>query len=164
MDEKAIYPYSLEYAKQNSPQDVELYKLSHKQNIACKNAIEQAIRESFDGLRLGKNSGEQVIADFGYDRVNLVLANTVQRKDYDGRFSRDNKEWAKTFPIPEDMVFDRDRRNDFVVDSHPAVLDGFINQTRRTFAQLKPSVQKQLEAVRKDSKTIKAPVKDRRER
>lgn len=161
MDEKAIYLYSLEYAKQSSTQDVEQYKLSHKQNIACKNAIEQAIRESFDGLRLGKNSGEQVIANFGYDRVNLVLANTVQRKDYDGRFSHDNKAWAKTFPILEDMVFDRDRRNDFVVDSHPAVLDGFINQTRRAFAQLKPSVQKQLGAVPKDSKTIKAPVKDK---
>ena len=164
MDEKTIYPYSLEYAKQSSPQDVEKYKLSYKQNIACKNAIEQAIRESFDGLRLGKNSGEQVIADFGSDRVNLVLANTVQRKDYDGRFSHDNKAWAKTFNIPEDMAFDRDRRNDYVVDSHPAVLDGFINQTRRVFAQLKLSVQKQLEAVPKDSKTIKAPVKDKGER
>lgn len=161
MDEKAIFPYSLEYAKQSSLQDVELNKLSHKQNIACKNAIEQAIRENFDGMRLGKKSGEQVIADFGYDRVNFVLANTVQRKDYDGRFSRDNKDWAKTFPIPEDMVFDRDRRNDFVVDSHPAVVDGFINQTRRAFALLKPSVQKQLESVQKDSKTIKSPVKDK---
>lgn len=161
MDEKAIYPYSLEYAKQSSPQDVELYKLSHKQNIACKNAIEQAIRENFDGLRLGKNSGEQVIADFGYGRVNLVLANTVQRKDYDGRFSHDNKAWAKTFPIPEDIAFDRDRRHDFVVDSHPAALDGFINQTRRAFAQLKPSVQKQLEAVPKENKTIKASIKDK---
>ena len=164
MNEKAIYPYSLEYAKQSSPKDVEQYKLSHKQNIACKNAIEQAIRENFDGLRLGKKSDEQVIADFGYDRVNFVLANTLQRKDYDGRFSRDNKDWAKTFPIPEDMVFDRDRRNDFVVDSHPAVLDGFINQTRRAFVKLKSSVQKQLETVLKDSKTIKAPVKDRGER
>lgn len=161
MDEKAIYLYSLEYAKQSSPQGVEQYKLSHKQNIACKNAIEQAIRENFDGLRLGKRSAEQVIADFGYDRVNFVLANTVQRKDYDGRFSHDNKEWAKTFPIPEDMAFDRDRRNDFVIDSHPAVLDGFINQIRRAFTQLKPSVRKQLEAVPKDSKTIKAPVKDK---
>ena len=161
MDEKAIYPYSLEYAKQSSSQDVEQHKLSHKQNIACKNAIEQAIRENFDGLRLGKNSGEQVIADFGSDRVNLVLANTVQRKDYDGRFSHDNKAWAKTFNITEDMAFDRDRRNDFVVDSHPAVLDGFINQTRRAFAQLKPSVQKQLESAPNDSKTIKAPVKDK---
>lgn len=161
MDKNAIYPYSLEYAKQSSLQDVEKYKLSHKQNIACKNAIEQAIRENFDGLRLGKNSGKQVIADFGYDRVTLVLANTVQRKDYDGRFSYDNKAWAKTFNIPEDMAFDRDRRNDFVVDSHPAVLDGFINQTRRAFTQLKPSVQKQLEAVPKDSKTIKASVKDK---
>lgn len=44
----------------------------------------------------------------------------------------------------------------FAVDSHPAVLDGFINQTRRAFAQVKPSVQKQLETVPKDSKTIKA--------
>ena len=28
----------------------------------------------------------------------LVLANTVQLQDWDGRYSRRNKEWAKTIP------------------------------------------------------------------
>ena len=30
--------------------------------------------------------------------VALVLANTVQLQDWDGRYSRRNKEWAKTIP------------------------------------------------------------------
>ena len=45
---------------------------------------------------------------------------------HDGRFSPDNKEWAKEIE-PYAMIENRD----LIVTSHPAVLNGFINQTRR---------------------------------
>lgn len=41
---------------------------------------------------VGKN-GE--FALYGEDRMNYVLANTVQELDNDGRFSPDNKAWAE---------------------------------------------------------------------
>ena len=60
------------------------------------------------------------------ERVALVLANTVQLRDWDGRYSRRNKEWAKTIPNdnPETV------RCGYVLNSHPAVLDGFIDLVR----------------------------------
>jgi len=134
MDKNYVYPYSFQFAKGN--QELSLYKESHKANVDCKNAIEKAISGNFDGLRLEKNTAEQVISQFGYDRVNFVLANSVQQKSHDGRFSRDNKEWAKLFFILPDKIQGFDKRLEFAVDSHPAVLDGFINQARRAYQAL----------------------------
>jgi hypothetical protein len=61
------------------------------------------------------------------ERVHVVLANTVTDKDYDGRFSHDNRNWAKTIQLP-DMT--KEQRSAFVCETHPAILDGFINRVR----------------------------------
>lgn len=134
MDERPFYPHSFEEAKRND--ELEKYKLSHGANTDCKTAIEKAIAANFDGLRLNADTAKTVISEFGYDRVRFVLANTIQQKDWDGRFSHDNKDWAKETFIPTDMVAQFDRRLYFMVESHPAVLDGFVNQFRRAYKEL----------------------------
>lgn len=95
-------------------------------NIACKLSIEKGIKENYDGLRLGKGFEEDIIREHGIDRVLYVLANTVRQKSWDGRFSSENKKWAREYQIPEDTL-----NRCFVVESHPAVVDGFINRIRR---------------------------------
>ena len=107
-------------------------KMEHETKVACKNAIEKAIAEKFDGYRLPKDTAEAVIQEYGYERVSHVLANSVMHKRQDGRFSPENKEWAKAIE-PYAMV----KNENMVVDSHPAVLNGFINQTRRYIEQEK---------------------------
>ena len=107
-------------------------KMEHETKVACKNAIEKAIAEKFDGYRLPKDTAEGVIQEYGSERVSYVLANSVMHKRQDGRFSPENKEWAKAIE-PYAMV----KNEDMVVDSHPAVLNGFINQTRRYIEQEK---------------------------
>lgn len=131
-----IYPYSCGEAKRLN--QLAQWRESHKENIACKNAIEEAIRRDFDGMHLNAGCAESVIAEYGFKRVNWVLANTVQQKEWDGRFSHDNKDWAKhTYIPPDEDNFNGYSRNlDFVADSHPAVLDGFINQYRRAYQAL----------------------------
>lgn len=52
--------------------------------------------------------------------------------DYDGRFSPQNKTWAASTFIPPS-----DRNYEFVVESHPAVLDGFVKAFREAQAELK---------------------------
>lgn len=99
MEYPQLYKPSLAEAIDRNEKD--LFRASHKLNIACKKAVETAIRENFDGMHLKTGCIAQVLEEYGTDRVNWVLANTVQQKDYDGRFSRDNKEWAKSFPVPE---------------------------------------------------------------
>ena len=60
------------------------------------------MREHFDGMYLSHDAAKGVIETYGMERVSMVLSNTVQLQDWDGRYSRRNKEWAKT--IPNDMM------------------------------------------------------------
>lgn len=96
-------------------------------NVACKTAIEEAIRKNYDGMRLEKGFEDELIAKYGAERIRYVLANTVQQKAYDGRFSQKTKAWAAMTPIPQPD----DLRRYFIVETHPAVLDGFIQRMIR---------------------------------
>ena len=88
-DYPTIYRQTIAQAKANG--DMELYRASHKENIACSKAIDEAIRNNFDGMHLNDSTADGVIQEYGIDRVIYVLANTLQQKEYDGRFSAVNK-------------------------------------------------------------------------
>ncbi len=125
-----VYPYPASYAREND--ELEAYRASHKANVACRNAIEMAIREHYSDNILGKEAVKQVVDEFGYDRTFYVLAATVREKDWDGRFSIANKQWAKTIPVFEDLdAWKVDRNAEFVVNSHPGLTDIFLNIARR---------------------------------
>ena len=123
--EVPVYPYS--QAEANRLGEIKLWRDSYRANIGCKEAIEQSIRASFDGMHLAEKCLDEVIERFGYKRMSFVLANTLKEKDFDGRFHEHNKEWAKQFYIPPD----RNHNCSFTVESHPAVLDGFISLYRQ---------------------------------
>ena len=119
-----IYPHSAAYAREHG--ELEQYRASNNVNRQCKESIEAAVREHFDGMYLSHDAAKGVIETYGMERVSMVLSNTVQLQDWDGRYSRRNKEWAKTIPNenPETV------RCGYVLNSHPAVLDGFIDLVR----------------------------------
>ena len=126
-----LYPYTNQEAKRLK--QLELWRESHRANVACKKAIEEAIRQSFDGMNLNTDCAEGVITSYGFKRISWVLANTVQQKDCNGQLSNNNMEWAKQTYIPPD----EDGRNlDFAVGSDPAALDSFINQFRHAYQAL----------------------------
>ena len=128
MKQIPVYRQTGMYARENG--ELEQFRQSNIANIACRAAIEKAIAENFDGMRLRNDAAAQVLDAFGSERVLFVLANTVQHKDWDGRFSRENKAWAAAFSIEPDVIMGMDRRLQFIVNSHPAVLDGFIRMAR----------------------------------
>ena len=117
----------LEYKKkqEEKEREKELAKAERETKSACKSAIERTIAEKFDGLRLAEDAAGTVIREYGAERVSYVLANTVTHLKPDGRFSPGNKEWAGSIE-PYAMT----KNSDLVVTSHPAVLDGFIDQAR----------------------------------
>lgn len=119
-----IYPHSAVYAREHG--ELEQYRPSNRANLQCKAAIEAAVREHFDGMHLSHDAAKGVIETYGLDRVMLVLANTVQLQDWDGRYSRRNKEWAKAIPNDNSDTV----RCGYALNSHPAVLDGFIDLVR----------------------------------
>lgn len=122
-DHAYLYLSSTSEAKRQN--EVALWRASHLENIACKQAIEEAIRRGFDGMHLSHDCARGVIEDFGFKRVGWVLAATIQLKPEDGRFSRRNKEWAAATFIPRS-----DRNYEFMVESHAGVLDIFVNEFR----------------------------------
>lgn len=128
MNETYLYPWPAKDARERG--ELELWCASYKANIACKHSIEAAICRDFDGMYLKPDCAESVIEEFGFQRVNFVLANTLKVKGYDGRFSLSNKAWAKSVFVPPDP----EHNHSFFVESHPAVLDGFIDEARQAWA------------------------------
>ena len=82
-----------------------------------------------------------------YTRTLYVLANTVQQKDWDERFSPANKAWARTVDIPPNPDgFGGERNLDFVVDSHSGLVDLFLSQARQDYLRLQPLTPEEIRA------------------
>ena len=94
-----VYYETAAYARENG--ELELFRLSHRTNIACKNDIQDAISRHFDGMHLDKETAKEVLDQYGAERVSIVLAATVQYKSWDSRFSSSNKDWAFSVHLPE---------------------------------------------------------------
>ena len=93
------------------------------------------------------------------DRVAMVLANTVQLQDWDGRYSRSNKDWARTIPNHNSDTV----RLGYVLECHPAVLNGFIDLVREEQQrQPRTSVREHLKQGPKQT-APKAPAHKKRE-
>ena len=146
-----VYRENFDYAREC--REVETYRISLQANVACKEAIEQAISQSYDGRRLAEGTAAKVMNQFGAERVLYVLANTIQQKEWDGRFTYPNKEWAKTVSIPSNMdSFGMDRNYAFAVSSHPGLIDLFVTQARKEMErQPRTSVREQLRQAQKET-------------
>ena len=126
-DHEYLYPYSAQEAKRRN--QLPMWRESYHANVACRKAIEETVRQNFDGMHLKKDCLEPVLAEYGYKRTEWVLATTLQELSWDGRFSRANKQWAARRYIPQD-----ERHNaEITVRSHPAILDGFVDLYRESY-------------------------------
>ena len=105
----------------------------------CKVDIERGIATHFDGMHLNTDFIANLYALYGEERMNYVLANTVQMSDGDGRYSPGNKAWAKEININNA----EDDRRTFYVNSHPALLDGFITAYRKHVKEFKEQLDKE---------------------
>ena len=119
-----LYRKDYKYAAEHD--EVERYRASMKETMLCKDAIEQTIKNNFDGYHLAKGIEKSLIDEYGTERVLTILANTVKQKFWDGRFSFDTKEWAKE----TETFTDETMRKSCTLETHPAVLDGFIDWAR----------------------------------
>ena len=130
-----VYYEPFSYAQEHD--EVDLYRTSYRMNSECKQAIHEAIADNYDGMHLGDGAVDQVVRQYGMERVGYILANTLRYKNYDGRFSHSNKEWAEQVGTPENNVRIIKFRADWVVTSHSAVLDGFVTMYREKLEKQK---------------------------
>lgn len=120
--------------------ELDMYRASRDANMACKEAIEAAISENYVDYRLSTRVAvETVLEQFSEERVQYVLANTVQHSLHDGRYHAENKDWAGKIPVCEE------NSESFIVSQvHPGLVNLFINQ----FKELLPEkTQEQTETV-----------------
>ena len=156
-----VYLQTGAYAKEHG--ELEQYRASMRANVDCKNAIENAIANHYADNCLDPAGAREVLAKFGVERTSLVLAATVQDKDWDGRISPQNKEWAKTFTISQGTTaWNSKPYQQYVVSrSHPGILNLFVDQVRREIEQEKerrPSVLKKLKEAQAET-GAKTPIK-----
>ena len=140
-----IYYHSGEYARENG--ELAKYRESRAANIGCRDAIQKAIKNHYHDNRLDPAAVSEVVDKYNFHRVLFVLANTVRQKDWDGRFSQSNKEWAATMYIPEDTDgFNGDRNTAFCVEAHPTLVNGYIDMARDQYLLTQPLTGKEIQA------------------
>lgn len=146
-DQTPLYHHTGSYAQKHG--ELDRYHASYQANIACKEAIEQAIADNYRDNRLNTACVDQVLEQFGYERMLYVLANTVQQKEQDGRISHDNRAWAKMVPVTPALDGPcGDRNRYFIVDKcNAGLMDLFLTQARKAYAleqEKRPSVRESL--------------------
>ena len=155
-----VYKNDAEYAIEHD--ELPAYRESFRVNMACRDALETAIHESYHDycLDAGKASA-QVAVQFGMERMAYVLANTVRAFDHDGRISRDNKAWAQTIPVCTDTdEWGHERSRYFLVSQvNPGLVNLLVSRVREELEKEKdvpakrPSV---LEKIQKNKTAIQA--------
>ena len=95
------YPYPYSAAEARERNELSLWRESHKANIACRNAIEKAIRQNFDGMHLDKNCITPVLEEYGYKRTAWVLANTLHELKWDGRSATPTSIGQRRYIFPQ---------------------------------------------------------------
>lgn len=103
----------------------------HYATLACRDGMEEIIRHGFDGAHLDSNCARKAIEEFSLQRVELVLAATIQRRSWDGRFSQRVREWADACDIPPGEL-----NRGYTLNAHSVMVDGFARQYLRTVEEL----------------------------
>lgn len=120
-----LYRENARYAREHN--EIDLFQSSQKATIACRDAIDAAIREGFAGMHVSEDAAKGVLAEFGPERVSHVLAAAVLDRLSDERISDANKIWAKSVS----MFSSGNRHYDYGINSHSVKLDDFVMLTRK---------------------------------
>lgn len=112
----------------------ERWLTSYQENCVCARSIELAIKDAYADNQLDELCAKQIIDKFGFDRVNWVLAHTIQYNGFDVRFSEEQRLWAKGYNIPYD---DHYLQRNFAVGLHPSLVTLFIELILKIWKDLK---------------------------
>lgn len=78
-----FYEHSLDNARHCN--EVDQWRASHKANIDCKKAIENAIADNYKDNHFNPDFATSIIEEFGFDRVNFILQYNLKQAQNDGR-------------------------------------------------------------------------------
>lgn len=125
-----VYPHSFREAWDRK--ELDQYNDSLYLNALCAHAIEQAINELFAEGGRWDDCPKAVLEQYGFKRVNFVLANTVKLADEPGLISEDTCQWCGKIAVPPEQGYNRL----FAVHTSASRLEAFIAQTRQAYQAL----------------------------
>ena len=122
---KLVYPYDFKTA--GDRMETSYFTKNRELNYECTRAIDEAISASHYSeyhynLELAAMS---VIGEHGFERVNAVIAHQLQKHRFDGRYSEENKDWARDFVIYDESYS--------FMDSHACLIDDFARYARKLY-------------------------------
>ena len=124
-----FYDKPRDYAKEHG--EMEQWRDSRKENMRCAKELEKLIADNHDGFHLDTDKIiKSAVGEFGAERVTVVLAATIQRRDWDGRFLSSNKEWAKSINVPDG------ENSNININSHSTLIDGVVRQYKKFLLEL----------------------------
>ena len=129
-----VYLKTSQYALEHN--EFGQYQVSRRLTEECRNAIDKAISENYDGMHLQTGFEMRLIDEFGEERVKYIFATTLRENLGDGRYSPENKGWAENIPVSESP----EERRSCCLNSHPAVIDGVVRLIRK-YEQLNKNVE-----------------------
>ena len=112
-----------------------------RMKIAAEFSKQKPLEDRAAFLKALYHGGNGLITDNGrfsawYDRAFHILAITVCQADWDRRYSPDNRAWANAMSIPANPdAWGTDRNCYLAVNNHPGLVDLFLSQTRKAYAQ-----------------------------
>ena len=130
-----LYPHSSSEAQRSG--ETQMHMDSFYENVKCARAIEQAVRDHFDEANEALTDGcaQAVLEQFGFKRVNFVLANSLQelqKASCKHLVSDETYQWGRKTFVPPDGKFNRY----FAADTAAGLLESFIRQTRDAYQAL----------------------------
>ena len=96
-----------------------LYNKSRSLNTEFMEDMASEIRRTYNGRSFDGGVSRFLLAKYGAQRSSALLANVIQHRPRDGRFSVENRQWAQSVPLPHDRAWDRLSQ----CDTHPGLLN-----------------------------------------
>lgn len=132
MERNFPYLYYGSYGDAKQYGEEKKYDASFRENVVCSRAIEQAVRDCSDERGgLSEGCARRVLEQYGFKRVNFVLANSLQEMGCPYLISDETRAWGQGFYVPADG-----RNRYFTVDTAAALLEAFIGQARAEYQAL----------------------------
>ena len=145
-----IYLHSGSYAQEHG--ELDKYLLSHSLDEECVQAIGQAISDNYADNRLGKGFEQDLISEYGLERVKHIVTTLIRRSEWDRRYSTQNREWANSAAGYEDKS-DEKR---IYSSAHPGLIDLFADRVRKIEKQKKEEYEEQMSENTRDYTKITA--------
>lgn len=121
-----LYTHDLSEAKERG--ELDRAKADYQYNRNCAKAIDRAINNNFADNHFNSDAAFAAAVELsGHERVAHVIAAQIANHDYDGRYSKDTKEWAKDKMSEfSDKFIERSR--EYYLSAHPVLIDSFANK------------------------------------